>query len=83
MKAATEFFLTIDKQGYFVVEYISTHASAKVTRRFSSVKDYTDFFTSKRAEAGGTITVMASSTLDFADEYTDKEHVLAMIKAIK
>jgi len=81
-RPATYFFMTVEG-GRLVVKYDSTEQGAEVTRVIHSMQDYYDFFTSKQHEAGGDITVMCSSSMDFPEEYTEDADVVALCHSIR
>ena len=73
------FYLTIEL-GVLVVKWGTN------TQVIDNVDDYQDFFRSKANEFGVQVTdfyIMASSTVDFSDEYTNDPDVIALCDAIR
>jgi len=83
-RSATYFFLTIENEK-LVVKFDGSN-NGETTRVIDSVTDYNDFFRSKADEAGlhvGQLQIMASSSVDFPDEYTKDADVIELAGTIR
>jgi len=84
MPVATYFYLTIEHDRV-VVKFTSTRGGADVTRPIKDVEDFRNFFTSKADEAKvppETLTVMASSTMDFPEDFTKDQNTVLLARFI-
>ncbi len=78
------FYLTILK-GWLVVQYDGPRGG-KVTRRIKGAQEYARFFQSKATEYGVPVEdlhIMASSSVDFPEEYTDRAEVIELCNRLR
>jgi len=83
-KPATEFYLTIRSDKLWI-EFDGTHGG-RHSRQIMSENDLRQFLISKANEAGiaaNELSVMASSALDFPEEFTKNAETIALARAIK
>jgi hypothetical protein len=81
---ATEFYLCIAYDRVWV-NFNGTHGG-RMSRPISSLEHFRQFLTSKANEAGMRIeelTVMASSSLDFPDEFTNNPATIALANELR
>jgi len=77
------YFLTVEGER-LVVKY--GPKDNEVTRPIRDAQDYGDFFTAQAETLGVDIlelTIMASSTVDFPAEYTDREDVILLCNLLR
>ena len=80
------FYLTM-ADGFLVVQYDAhEETGVEVTRKITGAQDYHDFFRAKAHELGVGVMdrhIMASSSVDFPDEYTDRADVIELCNQVR
>lgn len=83
-KPATMFHVTIQHENVVVV-YDGSHGG-QITKRINTKRQFDDFMRSKAYEAGvglDGLIVMCSSSIDWPDEWTESQDVIALCKEIR